>query len=79
MLTKKDAFKLWLVFKKLDVLGELRVDVEELCITLEKFVRGMGVQWNEQHLNDLAEDGALTYWKFIDCLEKKFLIGVEKK
>jgi hypothetical protein len=78
-LTKKDAFKLWLVFKKLDVSGELRVDTEELCIVLEKFVRGIGVQWNAQFLTDFEEDGALTFWKFIDCLERKFLIGVEKK
>lgn len=78
LLTKKDAFKLWLSFKKLDISGELKVDVEELCIVLEKFVRGIGVQWNEQVLNEYTEDGAVFFWKFIDCLERKFLIGVDK-
>ncbi|XP_028396627.1 switch-associated protein 70-like isoform X2 [Dendronephthya gigantea] len=77
-LTKKDAFKLWLIFKKLDISGELRVDVEELCIIMEKFVRGIGIQWNEQFLTEYSEDGALTFWKFIECLEQKFLTGVDK-
>lgn len=77
LLTKKDAFKLWLSFKKLDIIGELKVDIEEICIVLEKFVRGIGVQWNEQQLNEYAEDGAVTFWKFISCLEK-FLVGVDK-
>ena len=79
LLTKKDAYKLWLAFKKLDITGELKVDVEELCIVLEKFVRGIGVQWNEQKLNEYAEDGAVTFWKFINCLESKFLVGVDKR
>lgn len=79
LLTKDDAFKLWRAFKKLDISGALKVDVEELCIVLEKFVRGIGVQWNEQMLTEYAEDGAVSFWKFIDCLERKFLIGVDKR
>ena len=79
LISKKDAFKLWLAFKKLDITGDLKVDIEELCIFLEKFIRGMGVQWNEQVLHEYAEDGALSFWKLIECLEKRFLEGVDKK
>lgn len=78
-LSEDAAFKQFLVFNILDIEEMAKVEKEEIAIILEKFVHAMGKGWDPKPLQEFCkEDNLLTFWQYLECLEKKYIPGNEK-
>lgn len=80
ILTENDAYKQWLIFNTLDIDETSRVHKEELGLLLEKVSHAIGKIWNPVPLNDSFDDvEELTFWQYLECLEKSYLAGTTRR
>jgi len=79
LLTEEQAYKQWLLFNILDIDETSRVHKEELGLALEKICTGIGKVWNPVPLNESSELEDLTFWQYLECLEKYYLADCDKR
>ncbi|KXJ28917.1 switch-associated protein 70 [Exaiptasia diaphana] len=78
MLTEDETYKQWMMFNVLDIDETSRVHKEELGLLLEKACHAMGKVWNPTALNECSELEDLTFWQYLQCLEKHYLVDTDK-
>ncbi|KAK3751516.1 hypothetical protein QZH41_019089, partial [Actinostola sp. cb2023] len=79
MLAENETFKQWMLFNILDIDETSTVHKEELGLLLEKVCHAMGKVWNPALLSDFSDIEELTFWQYLECLEKKYLVGSDKR
>ena len=79
VLSERSAFKQFLVFNILDIEETSKVEKEEIGIILEKFMHAMGRVWDPKPLHEFCEEEVLTFWQYLECLEKKYIPGNDKR
>ena len=79
LLSEKEAHDQWLIFNILDIDSLSRVDKEELAIVLEKFSQAMGKIWDPKSLLEFCPELEMTFWQYLECLQKKYIQGSGKR
>ena len=79
MLTEDQAYKQWLIFNILDIDEVSKVDKEEISILLQKFLHAMGKVWDPNPLHEFCPEQEMTFWQYLECLEKKYIPGNDKR
>lgn len=80
-LTDEELFTVWQAFNKIILNDDTcQIDIEEAAIFLEEFMKSMGTPWTRGPLDDYVDGKIkLTFWKFIECLESKYIITAPKR
>ncbi|XP_048582989.1 switch-associated protein 70 [Nematostella vectensis] len=78
VLSEAEAYEQWLVFNILDIDEVSNVHKQELGILLEKLVHAIGKVWDSKPLEEFCIEEEMTFWKYLECLEKCYLNGVDK-
>ena len=80
LFSSEEVFRLWQVFKKVDVDGCITIDKEEAAIIFEDFMQAIGTPWSQGPLDDFCANSlVMDFWTFVECFETKYIKSMPRR
>ena len=79
IISSPESSKLWKVFKKVDIDGQLQIHKDEAAKILENFVQAMGTPWTPVPMDDYSEKEEWTFWDLLECIEQKYIQSTPRR